>query len=258
MRLYALVLSLVLLTSGSLISQNPRAAKPPQGPPTVAEAEQFIKHAEVQLNDLTVRQARAAWVQSNFITDDTEILAAEANEVLIGATTELAKQTTRYDGLKMPDELARKMLLLALPPPFPLPRPAIPSSWPRWPGSRRFARSRLRQGQVLPEEWQACRHLSRHWPDRTDHGQQHDPAPPVRAHTAVVLARHACPTTVFAFRSIVRDLAKCCKDDKASTQEGRLLQSGSVGFRYSSLVTRLASFFRDAVRNARLPHSTAA
>ena len=65
-------------------------------------------------------------MQSNFITDDTEIMSADANEALIGATTELAKQTTRYDNLKMPDELARKMLLLKLSAAVPAPAPSDP------------------------------------------------------------------------------------------------------------------------------------
>lgn len=125
MRLYTPVLCFVLLTSGFLNSQSP-ANKPPEAPPTVAEAEQFIKNAEDQLNDLTTRQQRASWVQSTFITDDTETLAAQANEVLIGATTELAKQTTRYDNLKMPGELARKMLLLKLSAAVPAPAPTDP------------------------------------------------------------------------------------------------------------------------------------
>ena len=97
-----------------------------QGPPTVAEADRFIREAEIRLNDLTVKASRASWVQSNFITDDTEQMAADANEVLIGATTELAKQATRYDRLKLPDELARKMLLLKLSAAVPAPAPNDP------------------------------------------------------------------------------------------------------------------------------------
>ncbi len=126
MRIRMLCMSLsVLIAASSLNAQN-AVPKAPQGPPTVAEAEQFIKNAEEQLNDLTVRQAHASWVQSNFITEDTEILAAEANEALIGATTELAKQTTRYDNLKMPGDLARKMLLLKLSAAVPAPAPSDP------------------------------------------------------------------------------------------------------------------------------------
>ena len=126
MRLDAPFLCLVLvLTPRLLLSQNAAAPKP-QGPPTLAEAEQFIKSAEDRLNDLTTRQGRASWVQSNFITDDTEVMAAQADEVLIGATTELAKQTTRYDSLKMPGDLARKMLLLKLSAAVPAPAPSDP------------------------------------------------------------------------------------------------------------------------------------
>jgi peptidyl-dipeptidase A len=99
-------------------------AKP--NPPTQAEAEEFIRNAEVRLNDLNVKQNRASWVQSNFITDDTEQMAAEANEAFIGATTELAKQATRFDGMKLPPELARKMLLLKLLAAVPAPAPSDP------------------------------------------------------------------------------------------------------------------------------------
>ncbi|MBV9610343.1 MAG: hypothetical protein JO187_12360, partial [Acidobacteria bacterium] len=44
-------------------SQPAAAAKP-----TVADAEAFMKQAEAQLDDLSVRASRAAWVQQNFIT----------------------------------------------------------------------------------------------------------------------------------------------------------------------------------------------
>lgn len=68
MRIRMLCVSLsVLVAVFSLNAQN-SAPKPPQGPPTVAEAEQFIKGAEDKLNDLATRQAHASWVQSNFIT----------------------------------------------------------------------------------------------------------------------------------------------------------------------------------------------
>src|ERR1039457_3025618 len=122
-RFFLLVPAIMLLIPvifGSLMSaQTSSVATPSQttaqpGTPTVAEAEEFIRQAETRLNDLTVKASRASWVQSNFITDDTEQMAADANEVLIGATTELAKQATRSDHLKLSGELARKMLLLKL------------------------------------------------------------------------------------------------------------------------------------------------
>src|SRR5438270_1245508 len=85
-----------------------------KGAATVAEAQAFIKKAEAQLFDLGIRASRAQWVQENFITDDTEALSAQANEKLTAATTQLALDARRFDGLKMPPELARKFLLLKL------------------------------------------------------------------------------------------------------------------------------------------------
>ena len=130
-RLFLVVPTFVLVLILSSALMNAQAAADPQttaqsAPPTVAEAEQFIHDAEIRLNDLTVKDARAGWVQANFITDDTEQIAADADEALIGATTDLAKKATRYDNLKLPDVLARKMLLLKLSAAEPAPAPSDP------------------------------------------------------------------------------------------------------------------------------------
>ena len=55
--------------------------------PTLAEAEKFITDTENLLADLSVKAARAPWVQANFITDDTEAIASQANQDYIEATT---------------------------------------------------------------------------------------------------------------------------------------------------------------------------
>jgi len=83
-------------------------------PPTVAEAEKFIADAEARLLTLGVADSRAQWVKATYITDDTEILAAKADERDIDLTVELAKQATRFDALKLPPDVARKMKLLKL------------------------------------------------------------------------------------------------------------------------------------------------
>src|SRR2546426_6569654 len=101
-------LLLSLLFSPSLIqAQTPSK-------PTVAEAEQFMNQAEARLNDLTVKTARAVWVQENFITDDTEALSADAEDQITAVVTELVDQSKRFDGLQMPPQLARKFMLLKL------------------------------------------------------------------------------------------------------------------------------------------------
>jgi peptidyl-dipeptidase A len=85
-----------------------------KGAATVAEAQAFMKKAEDQLLDLGVRAGRAGWVQENFITDDTETMSAQANEKLTAVVTQLALDARRFDGLKLPPDLARKFLLLKL------------------------------------------------------------------------------------------------------------------------------------------------
>ena len=82
--------------------------------PTVAEAEAFMKQAEAQLKDMSIKASRAAWVQENFITDDTQALSADANDQITALTEELVEQAKRFDGLQMPADLQRKFMLLKL------------------------------------------------------------------------------------------------------------------------------------------------
>jgi peptidyl-dipeptidase A len=99
------------------------AAKPggQAAAPTAAEARKFIEDAEQRLFELGVKGSRAAWVQENFITDDTEQIAAEASEAANTAAAKYAKEAHRYDGVKLPPDLARKRLLLELATGFPAP-----------------------------------------------------------------------------------------------------------------------------------------
>ncbi len=83
-------------------------------PPTAEEATQFVDEAEQTLLKLWIDAGRADWVKSTYITDDTEILAAQANEKAIAAGVRYAKLATRFDGLKVPEETARKLKLLKL------------------------------------------------------------------------------------------------------------------------------------------------
>jgi len=87
---------------------------PATSKPTVAEAEKFVADAEKEINDLGLRAQRAGWVQENFITDDTEQIASDANDALTAAGTRLAKEAVRYDGLTLPYDTARKLKLIKL------------------------------------------------------------------------------------------------------------------------------------------------
>ena len=80
--------------------------------PTVEEARAFVDDAEVHLLEVWIDAARADWVQANFITDETTAIAASAQTVVIGATMELATEAARFDGVALPEETRRKLLLL--------------------------------------------------------------------------------------------------------------------------------------------------
>lgn len=82
--------------------------------PTLAEAQEFMDQAEPRLADLNLKMQRACWVQENFITDDTQAMAADAIEQNTAVTTQLVAQARRFDGLSLPAGLARKFLLLKL------------------------------------------------------------------------------------------------------------------------------------------------
>jgi peptidyl-dipeptidase A len=91
--------------SGIGVAQAQKAA-------TVEDARAFLEEAETKLLGLSTDASRASWVQATFITDDTEILAAQSNEKLIAATTADAKRAARFSGLALPADVARKLDLL--------------------------------------------------------------------------------------------------------------------------------------------------
>jgi peptidyl-dipeptidase A len=102
-----------LLFTVSTSAQN-AAATQPAAKPTVAEALAFIDNAEKELAALSITAARAQWVEETYITDDTIALVAEANDNAIARQTALIYESRKFDGLTLPPDAARKMLLLKL------------------------------------------------------------------------------------------------------------------------------------------------
>ena len=80
--------------------------------PTVEDARVFVDAAEARLLDLWQTAGRASWVQSNFITEDTNAMAAATTADLMAATTELASEAARFGALALPEDLERKLLRL--------------------------------------------------------------------------------------------------------------------------------------------------
>jgi peptidyl-dipeptidase A len=82
--------------------------------PTAAEAKAFIEQAESSLLNLWIDAERASWVYSTFITDDTELIQAQARQRVIDETVRLSKEAQRFKGLKLDKDVARKFTLLPI------------------------------------------------------------------------------------------------------------------------------------------------
>jgi peptidyl-dipeptidase A len=99
------VLALLASISGAAADTNP---------PTPAEAKAFVDDADARLLKASIEAQRGDWVKSTFITDDTEAIAAVGNERLSTLQTALATEATRFDGVTVPDDVRRRLLLLKL------------------------------------------------------------------------------------------------------------------------------------------------
>ncbi len=85
----------------------------------------FLHQVESRLLELSREAQRADWVYSTYISPDSESLASRANARLIGSTVELAKESTRFPGVRSSPEEKRKLALLRLA--LPLIAPSDPS-----------------------------------------------------------------------------------------------------------------------------------
>jgi peptidyl-dipeptidase A len=87
-------------------------APPPQHPATAAGAKAFLDEVNHQLLALANAASRAGWTQATYITSDTEVMAAQANEALVNAQTRYARQAARFDDVQVAPELRRQLDLL--------------------------------------------------------------------------------------------------------------------------------------------------
>lgn len=79
---------------------------------SVEEAQAFMQDAEKQIYDISEYASRIAWVNANFITEDTDWLAAKSGAEFTELVVKLANETKRYQDLDLPTELERKMGML--------------------------------------------------------------------------------------------------------------------------------------------------
>src|SRR4051812_35037975 len=104
-----LALSLLSAAAAAQISNSQQNVAP-----TIAEAQAFMDRAEADLLALANEGGRAGWVQATYITDDTEAIAAKANERFLTKQNEIVIAARRFEGMKLPADLSRKFMLLRL------------------------------------------------------------------------------------------------------------------------------------------------
>ncbi|HMD30275.1 MAG TPA: M2 family metallopeptidase, partial [Candidatus Acidoferrales bacterium] len=117
-QIVAALLVLAATLCGAALYARPGATTPL----TAADARKFLDDAQARLFPLVTAGQRANWVQQNFITDDTEALAADANRDLTAATVDLALDAQKFRGLAVDADTARQLELLRLSIDFPAPR----------------------------------------------------------------------------------------------------------------------------------------
>jgi peptidyl-dipeptidase A len=84
------------------------------GPATVEEAQAFVRQLDTDLRKLWMARDRTSWVNMNFITDDTDVVASSAEEVSMEYLSRKIREARRFEGLKLPDDVARQLMLLKL------------------------------------------------------------------------------------------------------------------------------------------------
>lgn len=82
--------------------------------PTSAEATWFMDELESELLDLWIAHERAEWVKATYITHDTDLLAAKANEDVMAFVSAKADEAKRYANMDLDPALRRKFDLLKL------------------------------------------------------------------------------------------------------------------------------------------------
>src|SRR4051794_4927474 len=82
------------------------------GLPSLADADAFVTEAEARLAQSRETLNRTLWVKQNFITFDTDLLAAKATEDYNNLIVGLLQQAKTFDGLDLPYDLQRKLALL--------------------------------------------------------------------------------------------------------------------------------------------------
>jgi peptidyl-dipeptidase A len=139
----------LVFSAAAVILVVPLVACDLHGSPSAADAISFLDRAEEEALDAWISAERAAWVRANFITVDTTLIAASAEEEKIEVESRLAREAARYADSDLPGEEARKLLILRTM--TNLPAPADPDKTAELAGITTSLKSAYGAGKYCPE-----------------------------------------------------------------------------------------------------------
>ncbi|AZQ83632.1 peptidase M2 family protein [Colwellia sp. Arc7-635] len=79
---------------------------------TAQDAEKFLATTATEMVQLNLEGSRAAWINSNFITEDTSALAAAADQKSTEAGVRFAMQAAKFDNVDVSADQRRKLNIL--------------------------------------------------------------------------------------------------------------------------------------------------
>lgn len=101
------------LAATPAFAQSDAGTAAPAAAPTAADAEAFIAAAEKDLFDFSVEAGKVAWINSTYITDDTDALAARYGEIGTEKSVAYALEAAKFDKVTgLSPELSRKLDIL--------------------------------------------------------------------------------------------------------------------------------------------------
>jgi peptidyl-dipeptidase A len=145
--------ALVCSTTLALAAVPALAPAQAASPPTAEEAAEFVAEAEARLLELAIDAERHGWIQATYITYDSELLAAQANERLTEAVVRYATEAARYDDLELPADVERKLGILKTG--ITMPAPRDPEKVAELTRIATYLESTYGKGEYCPEEGSA-------------------------------------------------------------------------------------------------------
>jgi len=98
------------LATPALAQDHEQDASAKTTPPTAAEARAFVEETEKKLYDFSVDASRTYWINSTYITDDTDALAAKAGAEGTTMSVQAAIEAARFNDVKGLDAVTRRKL----------------------------------------------------------------------------------------------------------------------------------------------------